>query len=368
MDSSRGSGLSGRVPSFIKGSLADARNLKRVLDVYCEASGQAINLGKSSMYFNVGAEEDTIRQITTILGVGRVDNPDLYLGLPTVWGRSKRDAMNFIKDRIREKMNGWRNNLLNNAGREVLIKAVVTSIPTYAMSIFQLPKTWCAEINAMIARFWWGSKEGERKIHWKRWQSMTLAKKVGGFGFKELTTFNVALLANMAARVLHEPNALWVQVLKGIYFPRSDFMQALKGGRASWGWSSLLAGRDVIKADGVWAIGDGLSVHTFLDRWVTTTPSLRLLPPPLQQASSWVPSSSVQVHPWVPSQVELARSSSLGTTSSSGTLARQLPVHTSLPLHGPTLLPGDSGDGVLTLRQGLGSSMHEVARDSDWPN
>lgn len=141
--------------------------------------------------------------------------------------------MNFIKERIRDKINGWRNKLLNNAGKDVLIKAVVTSIPTYAMSIFQLPKTWCAEINAIIAKFWWGSKEGARKLHWKRWELMTISKKDGGFGFKELQTFNAALLTNMVARVLHKLNALWVQVLKVIYFPHSDFMQATKGSRAS---------------------------------------------------------------------------------------------------------------------------------------
>lgn len=42
---------------------------------------------------------------------------------------------------------------MNEVGRKVLIKTVVTTIMIYAMSIFQLPKTWCAEINAMMATF-----------------------------------------------------------------------------------------------------------------------------------------------------------------------------------------------------------------------
>lgn len=48
------------------------------------------------------------------------------------------------------------NHLLNHAGKEVLIKAVVTAIPTYVMNVFKLPTTWCSDINVMIARFWWG--------------------------------------------------------------------------------------------------------------------------------------------------------------------------------------------------------------------
>lgn len=74
----------------------------------------------------------------------------------------------FLKEIIIQKLQGWKNRLLNNAGREVLIKPVITSIPTCAMNVFQLPSTWCAEINTMISRFWWGARDGERKIHWKR--------------------------------------------------------------------------------------------------------------------------------------------------------------------------------------------------------
>lgn len=69
--------------------------------------------------------------------------------------------MNFIKERVQIKIPGWRNKLLNNAEKEVMIKSVITSIPTYAMSVFKLSITLCAEINAMIARFWWGQIMGK---------------------------------------------------------------------------------------------------------------------------------------------------------------------------------------------------------------
>ena len=43
--------------------------------------------------------------------------------------------------------------LLSRAGKEVLIKAVSQSIPTYTMGVFQLPVKLCNELNAMCARF-----------------------------------------------------------------------------------------------------------------------------------------------------------------------------------------------------------------------
>lgn len=43
-----------------------------------------------------------------ILGMPQVSDPGLYLGIPTVWGRSKKDALVFIKERVLAKIQGWK--------------------------------------------------------------------------------------------------------------------------------------------------------------------------------------------------------------------------------------------------------------------
>lgn len=91
-----------------------------------------------------------------------------------------------------------------------MIKVVITAIPTYVMSIFNLSKTWCMEINSMIAEFWWVSTTEKRRMHWKRWELLTTSKSSGGLGFRELDTFNKALLTKMEARIMEEPSAMWV--------------------------------------------------------------------------------------------------------------------------------------------------------------
>ena len=43
--------------------------------------------------------------------------------------------------------------MLSQAGKEVLIKAMAQSIPTYTMSVFQLPMILCDELDTMCAKF-----------------------------------------------------------------------------------------------------------------------------------------------------------------------------------------------------------------------
>ena len=45
--------------------------------------------------------------------------------------------------------------LLSRAGKEILIKAVAQSIPTYTMSVFQFPMKLCDELDNLCAKFWW---------------------------------------------------------------------------------------------------------------------------------------------------------------------------------------------------------------------
>jgi hypothetical protein len=66
-----------------------------------------------------------------------------YLGLPALIGRSKVSAFNDIKGRIWRRMNGWQEKFPSHAGKEILLKDVLQAIPTYIMSVFQLPKTLC---------------------------------------------------------------------------------------------------------------------------------------------------------------------------------------------------------------------------------
>jgi len=138
---------------FCKATMEQAQVILGVLRDYEEATRQQVNLDKSSVTFGKGIPQEHKDRIIQELRVKEVDHQDKYLGLPMHVGRSKNRAFCAIKDRIGRQLAGWMNRLVSWAGREVLIKAVAQAIPTYAMSIFKLPKDLCSSIQAMINHF-----------------------------------------------------------------------------------------------------------------------------------------------------------------------------------------------------------------------
>ena len=142
---------------FARSSIHECLQLKELLSTYERASGQAVNLSKSSVAFSRNITEVDAQLLADCLGMERVDYHDCYLGLPVFISRSKKDTFAYIKDWMWKKLNGWRGSLLSSAGKEILIKVVAHAVPLYTMQTFLLPKSLMSQIK------WWQGSGGEEK-------------------------------------------------------------------------------------------------------------------------------------------------------------------------------------------------------------
>jgi hypothetical protein len=124
---------------FIDASSQGAARLNTILQMYNEASGQMVNREKSSIFFSSGILEENRDLVKQGLDIMVEAFSEKYLGLPTAVGNLTNEDFEYISDRIRSKITRW-DKLMSDAGKDVMIKAVLQAIPTFSMSCFQLSK------------------------------------------------------------------------------------------------------------------------------------------------------------------------------------------------------------------------------------
>ncbi|XP_019157730.1 PREDICTED: uncharacterized protein LOC109154381 [Ipomoea nil] len=231
---------------FFKALVEEASHLQQILKEYERASGQCINLTKSSLAFSKNTCVSVRNHLSNILGIHYSGNNGNYLGLPMIIGRNKTEILNFIKHRIVSRIQGWNHRFISKAGREILLKFVIQALPAYAMGVFLLPKGLINAVETTMNSYWWkGGGNNNKGIIWKNWKSLCIRKKWGGIGFWDLHGFNLALLSKQAWRLTSDPDSLVSKIYKARYYPNSSFLEANLGANPSFIWSSLMATQDI---------------------------------------------------------------------------------------------------------------------------
>ena len=119
-------------------------------------SRQQLNRNKTALCFSRNTPGTIQEEIQRRFGASMIRQHEKYLGLPSLVGWSKQNTFNDLKEKLGNKLFGWKEKLLSNADKEILIKSVAQAIPSYTMSCFKLPDAMCDDFAGLMRRFWWG--------------------------------------------------------------------------------------------------------------------------------------------------------------------------------------------------------------------
>lgn len=93
------------------------------------------------MMLNGNTTQEMKDIFTKHINIPIITNIESYLGLATHIGQSTIQVFNYLMDKIRKKLKGWKSHILSYAGRATLVKSVSQAIPTYITTSFLIPNT-----------------------------------------------------------------------------------------------------------------------------------------------------------------------------------------------------------------------------------
>jgi len=107
--------------------------MKLLLCVFKQLSGLKINYHKSDIFYFGQSRE------SRLFGCKLGQLPFKYFGIPMHVRRLSNKDRKVIEDRIEKKLSSWKGKLLSVRGRLVLINSVLSSLPMFMMSFFEIP-------------------------------------------------------------------------------------------------------------------------------------------------------------------------------------------------------------------------------------
>lgn len=134
--------------------------------------------------------------------------PFIYLGAPIFRGRMKALYFDHLVDKLRHKLTGWNLNRLSHGGRLILVRSVLTSTPVYTLQVCQPPVAVLNKIEAIIAKFFWGSTSSNRKVHLSKWRTICLPQAEEGIGVRVLSDIYEAF-SHKLWYMFRQQNSLW---------------------------------------------------------------------------------------------------------------------------------------------------------------
>ena len=203
-----------------------------------------------------------------------VQLPCTYLGVPLGANMKKLSSWQPVIDRVQSRLNNWKGTCISRAGRVILIKAVLQSLPLYYLSLFKLPIKVAQEINKIQRRFLWSGQKQGRYNALVKWEVVQKPKQMGGLGVSDCTLKNAALLFKWWWRYASEEGSLWRRIVDSIHEEDITVLPTKKANKITGSWNDIkrMATNESLVSQAFFQhaklkLGDGMRIRFWEDVW-----------------------------------------------------------------------------------------------------
>lgn len=138
---------------FVNPSTGDLQITDCILEIFANASGLVTNMQKTE-YYPIRCDGMNM-DFLTHNGQSCSNFPCTYLGLPLHIRKPSGTTMQPLVQKIADRLHGWKRDFMTYPRRELLVKTVLTAMPTYFMTVFKLSKWEIMQIDRYRRSFLW---------------------------------------------------------------------------------------------------------------------------------------------------------------------------------------------------------------------
>lgn len=102
------------------------------------------------------------------------------MGLPIEANPRSKALWDPVVEKFEKILSMWKRQCLSLGGRITLIKATLSNLPIYYMSIFKMPRLVLDKLDHLRRSFLWKGRSDKRKLHLMKWSEAVKPKYAGG--------------------------------------------------------------------------------------------------------------------------------------------------------------------------------------------
>ncbi|PKU84444.1 Putative ribonuclease H protein [Dendrobium catenatum] len=165
-----------------------------------------------------------------------------------------------------EKIILWGRKHLPLAGRALLIKTSLLSVPMYAMTHTSIPNGVLMTIERMGRQFLWQKDANSRGMHYVGWKELCQSTDLGGLGFHCLIQCKGALRARVVWDLIQNKDSIIYKVLVARY--GMNLWDYVQGKKVSITWKVIQDGAKALRPILRWNIMNGSQIDVIQDVWI----------------------------------------------------------------------------------------------------
>ncbi|MQL84778.1 hypothetical protein Taro_017299 [Colocasia esculenta] len=196
-----------------KGNVPEIEAFKAVVDDYCSQTGQALNYAKSKLEVGRAVGTRTVRGIEKTLNMRNDKSIGRYLMVQISFVKPAEKAMKDVCRVMENKLSGWKGRSLSMAARVVLVKHVLTAIPTYWAAVINFRQALVEKIERICRNFIWRGNKETKGLYLVGWEALKMPQELGGFGITDIMDRNSAMMLKLVDKISTGQESCWTGIV-----------------------------------------------------------------------------------------------------------------------------------------------------------